>query len=290
VLFPYFGSKRKAAPIVWGYLGNPECYLEPFAGSLAVLLNRPDPPLSEVVCDLDGYIANFWRAIRDTPGEVTAHLNGPVAEVDMQAYQRLLVDQRGVITPKLESDPTYSDPHLAAIWWMGISSFLGSGWAWRNARQRPHIDRTLKSVYSASMTDERIAQVAARLATVVILSGNWDKAWARVATSAILSRFSTVGVFLDPPYAGKRSKGLYAEDMHLHDEVLSWCRQVPLHVAVVLAGYDGEYDLPWRRVRWKAHNGYAAEANNRRSQEILYVKEAGVRYLRRPPTTLTLTV
>ena len=34
--FPYFGGKRRAAPIIWRELGDPAGYVEPFAGSAAV--------------------------------------------------------------------------------------------------------------------------------------------------------------------------------------------------------------------------------------------------------------
>lgn len=40
--FPWFGGKSKAAPTVWQLLGDVPHYVEPFAGSLAVL-NRPHP-------------------------------------------------------------------------------------------------------------------------------------------------------------------------------------------------------------------------------------------------------
>ena len=39
--FPYFGGKRRAATSVWRELGDPGGYVEPFAGSAAVLLARP---------------------------------------------------------------------------------------------------------------------------------------------------------------------------------------------------------------------------------------------------------
>lgn len=39
--FPYFGGKRRAAPIIWRELGDPAGYVEPFAGSAAILLARP---------------------------------------------------------------------------------------------------------------------------------------------------------------------------------------------------------------------------------------------------------
>ena len=35
--FPYFGGKRRAASIIWDALGDPGGYVEPFAGSAAVL-------------------------------------------------------------------------------------------------------------------------------------------------------------------------------------------------------------------------------------------------------------
>ena len=39
--FPYFGGKRRAAATVWRALGDPSGYVEPFAGSAAILLARP---------------------------------------------------------------------------------------------------------------------------------------------------------------------------------------------------------------------------------------------------------
>lgn len=37
--FPYFGGKSLACETVWAALGNPENYVEPFAGSAAMPLN-----------------------------------------------------------------------------------------------------------------------------------------------------------------------------------------------------------------------------------------------------------
>jgi hypothetical protein len=52
---------------VWERFGNVPNYVEPFAGSLAVLLARPTPPRVETVNDKDCYLANFWRALQHDP-------------------------------------------------------------------------------------------------------------------------------------------------------------------------------------------------------------------------------
>ena len=44
-------------------------YLEPFAGSLAVLL-RKEPHKCEVVNDLDNRLVSFWRVLRDKPDDL----------------------------------------------------------------------------------------------------------------------------------------------------------------------------------------------------------------------------
>ena len=70
--FPYFGGKAKVADKVWAALGDPRHYIEPFFGSGAVLLARPDyhPRMIETVCDRCGFIANAWRAMQFEPDEV----------------------------------------------------------------------------------------------------------------------------------------------------------------------------------------------------------------------------
>lgn len=40
--FPYFGGKSKAAPEVWQAFGPVDNYVEPFAGSAAMLLAAPE--------------------------------------------------------------------------------------------------------------------------------------------------------------------------------------------------------------------------------------------------------
>lgn len=277
-LFPYFGAKWKAAAKVWDLLGDPACYVEPFGGSLAVLLSRPLPPGAiEIVSDLDGLLTNFWRAIQHDPAEVLARSAGPVIEAEVESQHAAILEMRPTLERKMVDDVSFYDPQVAAWWWRGISSWLGSGFGVKAARQRPHIDRTLKGLFSVGMTDERVAEVAARLAGVMVLSGDWKEAWKRGMTDSVINRFGPekFGAFLDPPYTkdSGRISGLYAEDAPLTEQITSRLLDLPVGSKVVLAGYEDEYpaliDAGWSVHRWKAPNGYAQDGNGRRRFEAL---------------------
>ena len=129
--FPWFGGKRKAAPIVWDLLGDVPHYVEPFAGSLAVLLNRPHPCnrpyFSETVNDLDGFIANAWRAIQWHPEEVARHASWPVTEADKQARQIACLQWRSEATLELlAGSADWCDPRIAGWWLYGVACHIGA--------------------------------------------------------------------------------------------------------------------------------------------------------------------
>ena len=65
--FPWFGGKSRVAHIIWEALGDVDNYVEPFAGSLAVLLSRATVPKVETVNDKDHWITNFWRSVQHEP-------------------------------------------------------------------------------------------------------------------------------------------------------------------------------------------------------------------------------
>ena len=148
--FPYFGGKRRAAPLVWEALGDPSGYVEPFGGSAAVLLARPqvEGRRVETINDADGWLINTWRAIQHDAPTVASHAWGPVSEIDYHARLAWLQERR---TPELvswlEGDPTAYDAR-AAGWWLyvmacGIGDPFGPG-PWRVAddghlRKLPHL-------------------------------------------------------------------------------------------------------------------------------------------------------
>lgn len=135
--FPYFGGKRRAAPIIWTALGDPGGYVEPFAGSAAVLLARPrfSGRRVETINDADGWLVNMWRSIQLSPDEVARHAWGPVAEIDYHARLAWLQERRtdGLVS-WLEGDPEAHDAK-AAGWWLTVcAAGIGDPWGpgpWR---------------------------------------------------------------------------------------------------------------------------------------------------------------
>jgi site-specific DNA-adenine methylase len=130
--FPYFGGKATIAEAVWELLGHDiATYVEPFAGSLAVLLARPAGGTgSETINDLNCFVINFWRAVVADPEGIARLVVEPVAEVNLEAYHQWLLAQEVGLRDRL-GDPTYYDTRAAAWWVKGACGWIGSGWCGR---------------------------------------------------------------------------------------------------------------------------------------------------------------
>lgn len=131
--FPYFGGKRHAASEVWQAFGTVGNYVEPFAGSAAMLLAAPEqhtgkPPRIETINDADGFVANFWRAIAHDPEATAHHADWPCNEVDLFARHSWLVRQTATLTERLHADPDWFDAKIAGWWCWGACNWIGGGW------------------------------------------------------------------------------------------------------------------------------------------------------------------
>ena len=131
--FPYFGGKADAAPAVWSALGDPDHYVEPFAGSLAVLLRRPHEAnrtyYSETVNDLDGLLVNAWRSMQLSPRETADAASWPVSEADLHArHVAILKWRKERDLERLMGDPKWHDPVIGGWWMWGLCCWIGSGW------------------------------------------------------------------------------------------------------------------------------------------------------------------
>jgi hypothetical protein len=142
--FPWMGGKSRAADVVWRGLGGDVVnYVEPFAGSIAVLLGRPGGAGKiETVNDLSGAICNFWRAVKMAPDAVAEWCDDPVSELDLHARHAWLVVRLEEMAEQLRADPHYFDPKVAGWWCWGICQWIGTGWCGgvRHGEPRPNLN------------------------------------------------------------------------------------------------------------------------------------------------------
>ena len=273
--FPYFGGKSAVAEIIWNAIGSDVTnYVEPFAGSLAVLLARPGGAgKTETVNDFDGLLSNVWRAMASDPDAVAHHADWPVNECDLHARHLWLVGQRDSLTEKLMGDSTWFDAKAAGWWVWGACAWIGSGWCsgagpWisvdgvlTDRRKLPHVGDAGRGDYICAMFRE----ISARLRNVRVACGDFE----RVLGPSSTTRHGVTGVFLDPPYdAGNHDP--YAVDTNgVARRAAEWCLKngEDEKLRIVLAGYDQEHDhlgldlFGWRKVPWKARGGFGSQGN-----------------------------
>ena len=287
--FPWFGGKSRAADLIWSRLGDVANYVEPFAGSLAVLLSRPTPPGTETVNDLDCYLANFWRALGADPDGVARWATSPVNEADLHARHRWLVGQAD-FRERMKSDPDYFDVKIAGWWVWGQCCWIGTGWCLAARRGRipiqiPHLGRGqglhrkiphLGDAGRGEAVLSYMRDLSARLHNVRVACGEWD----RVLGPSVTFRHGLTGVVLDPPYAEGEMEYSAGGASTLSAAVRAWAIENggnPL-LRIALCGLDGEHEMPadCECVPWKARGGYGSarrdgsENINRKRERIWF--------------------
>lgn len=307
--FPYFGGKSRAVDAVWGAFGEVDCYVEPFAGSAAMLLAAPDGKRVETINDFDGFVSNFWRAVAHDADAVAYHADWPTNENDLFARHSWLVRQRENMTERLHADPDWYDAKIAGWWCWGACNWIGSGWCsgtgpWvhdgerlvkSNAgrginRQLPHLSNASRGInrqlphLSAGLSSEHprtafirdwMHALHGRLREVRVTCGDW----LRVLTDSVTTRHGLTAVFLDPPYTkGNMDYGAGGMGLGIAGDVRSWCADNGSNqkLRIVLCGHAGEHDTlldhGWVTRAWKAGGGYARtdEAVANRKSETLW--------------------
>jgi len=265
--FPWFGGKRRVADIVWRHFGDVANYVEPFAGSLAVLLCRPTIPGIETINDLDCHVANFWRALSHDPEQVASFADWPVNEADLQARHKWLIEQEA-FRARMKADPDFYDAKIAGWWVWGLCSWIGDGWCRAESAQRPHlgnagqgINRKLPHLGDAGRDlAAYFEQLAARLRRVRVTCGDWS----RVTGGGAINHKGLTGVFFDPPYASARNMTYSVDSTTVAHDVREWAianGDNPM-LRIALCGYEGEHAMPdsWHVVKWKTAGGYGAQA------------------------------
>lgn len=244
--FAYYGGKTTLAPRIAELLPKHDHYVEPFAGSLAVLLAK-DPTGWETVNDLDGDLVNFWKVLRDQPEELervamlTPHSREEyAASKDLDTND---IERARRVWVRLTQGRSHSVKHGG--WWYG---------------------RRAASRFTSAPADvegfaARILPAAERLKRVTIEN--------RDAIDLIREYGDepSVCIYADPPYLGStRAAGyrveMLGDDLHVQlATALCECK-----ASVVLSGYASplyeELYPGWHRMELKAPttlSGRAAE-------------------------------
>lgn len=298
--FPYFGGKRRWAGFVWARFGDPEVYCEPFFGSGAVLLGRPGgaPRRREVVCDRDGFVANFWRAMQWDPDGVAREADWPTNQQDLSARHHWLLAWAGEHAARVERDAEFYDVRAAGWWAWGLSNWIGSGWSQPAGavslkggsvfgggvgvsaqRRRPAIRDSIGAcgVQGARRLVPWFREIQERMRRVIVLNSDWRNAVTPTVLCQTPSRkLADAAVFLDPPYRTRRRKpGLYAHDAG--DEVAAACWAWALdhdHLKIGYACLAGDVEVPpgwtFETLKLAGYQGRRGRAADAAREQVLF--------------------
>lgn len=268
--YPFFGGKSKVAPIIWQGLGEVTNYVEPFAGSLAVLLANPHPAKIETVNDIDCFITNFWRAVASEPDAVAEYADYPVHEADLHARHKWLVSAAtDEFKIKMNSDPDYYDIKIAGWWVWGIGASIPGNWMQtRGLNAMPMLSSAGGGIHGLRHEiREWFKKLQARTRRVRVCCGDWTKVISPAVTfkNKGLVPKDITGVFLDPPYDSEvRVKKVYQQDENIFSEVCRWAIDNGDNpkIRIVLCGYEGDHGIPdtWQTYSWKTNGGMANQA------------------------------
>lgn len=214
--FAYYGGKTTLAPVIADLLPAHEHYVEPFAGSLAVLLAKK-PSRAETVNDLDGDLVTFWRVLRDQPEELER-----VCTLTPHSRAELAVAADLEVADDLERARRV----FVRLTQSRANSMKQTGWRY---------GRTINKVMATHTVDlvRHMAPAGMRLRNVSLES--------RDALDVIRDYGSepTACLYVDPPYLGSTRATNYRVEMTADDahvalaDALNECE-----ASVVLSGYD----------------------------------------------------
>lgn len=226
-------------------------YLEPYAGSLSVLLNKPRCHI-ETVNDLHGEVVNFFRVLRDKPDE----------------FKRLIE-----YTPysREEYDLAYQDStseierarRFCVRCWQGF----GCANLYHNGFKSGQQSSSPNPAKAWAEYPDVVTQASKRLKGVQIEN---------LPAIELIKRYNTSDVFIyaDPPYLqSTRKKYLYKYEM-TDDEHLEMLDVLKRHPGqVMISGYENDmYNSVlkgWRKIKKDA----LAEGGTKR-EEVLWLNYA----------------
>lgn len=257
--FTYYGGKAGMSRLIVSLMPAHRVYVEPFAGSLAVLFAKPSAT-HEIVNDLDGAIVNFFRVLRDRPDELEAACRlTPYARAEYEAA---------------DLEAPFSELELARRFWIRVNQSFAKT-AGRKTGWSVTTSRTQSTAMSVRGRIDRFHDCAERLSRVQIECCDAPDLVKRLATRDTL-------IYADPPYdpRGRTTRNARPKDYRhdstpeMHERLAVVLHETP--ATVLLSGYptalyDTLYgDWDHRDVAVTAHSSNAATSTRSARTERIW--------------------
>lgn len=211
-----------------------DAYIEPFAGSLAVLLSKPPVPV-EIVNDTYEDLITFYRTLRREPDEL-------IRQIMLTPYSRT-----EFVLARDNGDPERTDVERARQFFTHINgSFISSNgrgtWTSTTHSNSGHSNATKWARFQ-----QRLYAVVERLTTVQI-----ECCDALDVLAKLTKPDPNAVVYCDPPYLDlSRNGSMYAHDMgsiEAHETLASeLARVASTKRQVLISGYANEHYDKWYR-------------------------------------------
>lgn len=241
--FAYFGGKIRAADKIVPLLPPHGHYVEPFAGSMAVLLAKPRSQM-ETVNDLDRNLMTFWRVLREQPDALAlAMALTPHARAEhLEAYR----------LDEIDGDDLERARRVRVMLSQGRGGTMRST-GWRFYRNPGASSYAMPDYLEAYV--KRVPPCADRITGVSLECRD------ALEVIADYGQHQDVLLYVDPPYLGATRSANYAHEMLGEDEHRALAEALTAsRAAVVLSGYasplyDDDLYASWHRVDFPAWTG-----------------------------------
>ncbi len=248
-LLRYPGSKQRIAPWIISHMPKHHSYLEPYAGGIAVLLNK-EPSRIETINDLDNDVVNLFQVIRSKRKEL-------IEQIVYTPYSRA------------EYDASFAggDTEVDRAKNFLIRSGMGFGFRLCEKTGFKRDIYAREAAYAVRYWNDLpavITGVAQRLKMVQIEN--------KPAVELIKSfNHSNVLIYADPPYVlSTRSRKMYQHEMSDEDHV-ELLEALLLHTGpVMLSGYDNEIYNEYLQ-GWRKESTPARAENSLPRTEVLWM-------------------
>lgn len=244
----YHGAKWRLAKWIIGHFPDHECYVEPYGGSAAVLLQKARSWL-EIYNDKDQQVVNFFRVLREQPDDL-------VKVIELTPFSKVEWEM------SLDEDP---DPVEAArrFYIRSYMSIAGPTAQWRTGWRRQKVmtkvndRRKMMPAAMSFMRVDHLYDVADRLRGVQI---ECDEGF------AVIKRYDSPETlfYLDPPYPSS-TRGRWKKTAYAHEMIDEQHRKLAtvLHSIKGMAAisgyncelYDGLYGDWQRKDKMTRRNG-----------------------------------